>query len=121
MKAGTDLWKSVVRCWLTESSFENSDRRIIMTATGGGMIRTNRAVLAVCAGALVWGSAAGAQSARTFKARLSPVPIDVTMQATVAGSGSVSGVLAGAKLTITGTYEGLKSPATTVQLGRAHV
>ncbi len=85
------------------------------------MIRTNRAVLAVCVGALVWGTAAGAQSARHFKARLSPVPIDVTMQATVAGSGSVSAVLAGAKLTVTGTYEGLKSPATIVQLHKSPI
>jgi hypothetical protein len=92
-----------------------------MTATGGGMIRTNRAVVAVCVGALVWGSAAGAQSARNFKARLSPVPIDVTMQATIAGSGSVSAVLAGTKLTVTGTYEGLKSPATTVQLHKSPI
>jgi hypothetical protein len=92
-----------------------------MTATGGGMIRTNRAVIAVCAGALVWGSAAGAQSAKTFKARLSPVPIDITMQATVAGSGSVTAVLAGAKLTVTGTYDGLKSPATTVQVHKSPI
>ena len=70
------------------------------------MIRTNRAVLAVCAGALVWGSAVGAQSARTFKTRLSPVPIDITMQATVAGSGSVSAVLTGTKLTVTGALLG---------------
>jgi hypothetical protein len=92
-----------------------------MTATGGGMIRTNRAVLAVCVGALVWGSAAGAQSARNFKARLSPVPLDLTMQATVAGSGSVTAVLAGSKVTVTGTYDGLKSPATTVQVHKSPV
>jgi hypothetical protein len=80
------------------------------------MIRSNRAVLVLCAGVWALGSAAGAQSARTFKARLSPVPIDVTMQATISGSGSVSAVLTGTKLTITGTYDGLKSPATTVQM-----
>jgi len=92
-----------------------------MTATGGGMIRTNRAVLAMCVGALVWGSAAGAQSARNFKARLSPVPLDIAMQTTVAGSGSVTAVLAGSKLTVSGTYDGLKSPATTVQVHKSPV
>src|SRR5436305_588556 len=53
-----------------------------------------------------------AQSSRTFKTRLSPVPIDVSMQANIAGSGSVTAVLNGTKLSITGTFEGLKSPAT---------
>ena len=84
------------------------------------MIRSTGAVL-VCAGTLALGSAAGAQSARTFKARLSPVPIDVTMQATISGSGSVSAALTGTKLTITGTYDGLKSPATTVQMHKSPV
>jgi len=92
-----------------------------MTAKGGGMIRSNRAVLVLCAGGLALGSAAGAQSAKTFKGRLSPVPIDVTMQATISGSGSVSAVLTGTKLTVTGTYDGLKSAATTVQMHKSPV
>ena len=57
-----------------------------------------------------------AQPPKTYRARLSPVPIDVSMQATVAGSGSVSAVLTGTKLAITGTFEGLKSPATTAKI-----
>jgi hypothetical protein len=85
------------------------------------MIRSTRAVLVLCAGVLALGSAAGAQSAKNFKARLAPVPIDITMQATVSGSGSVTAVLTGAKLTITGTYDGLKSPATTVQIHKSPV
>jgi hypothetical protein len=72
--------------------------------------------------AILWiGHAAGAQNAptgETFKARLSPVPIDVTMMSTIAGSGSITAVLAGKQLTITGTFEGLRSPATTVQIHR---
>ncbi len=40
------------------------------------------------------------------------------MAATVAGSGSATAVLNGSKLTVTGTFEGLKSPATIVQLHR---
>jgi hypothetical protein len=62
-----------------------------------------------------------AQSGRVFKARLAPVPIDVTMQATVAGSGSVSGSLTGSKLVITGAFEGLRSPATIAKLRKSPV
>jgi hypothetical protein len=59
-----------------------------------------------------------APSSETFKARLTPVPIDVTMQATVAGIGSLTAVLAGKQVTITGTFEGLRSPATSAQIHR---
>ena len=65
--------------------------------------------------------AISAQSTKTFKARLSPVPIDVAMQATVAGTGSVSAVLTGTKLAITGTFEGLRSPATIAQVHKGPV
>ena len=67
-------------------------------------------VAALGAGSLV------AQQPKTFKARLSPVPIDISMQANVAGTGSVSAVLTGTKLAITGTYEGLRGPATIAQV-----
>jgi hypothetical protein len=60
-----------------------------------------------------------AQQPKTFKARLSPVPIDIAMQATVAGSGSVSAVLTGTKLAVTGAFEGLRSPATTAQVHKS--
>jgi CHRD domain len=62
-----------------------------------------------------------AQQPRTFKARLSPVPLDVAMQATIAGSGSVSAVLTGTKLAITGTFDGLKSPATIARIHKSPV
>jgi hypothetical protein len=65
--------------------------------------------------------ALSAQTPRTFKARLSPVPIDVSMQATIAGSGSVSAVLTGAKLAVTGTFDGLKSRATIAQVHKSPV
>ena len=55
----------------------------------------------------------------TFRARLTPVAIDVTMMSTVAGIGSLTAVLAGKQVTITGTFEGLRSPATTAQIHRA--
>jgi hypothetical protein len=62
-----------------------------------------------------------AQSPSTFKARLSTVPIDISMQATIAGKGSVTATLSGSKLAIAGTFEGLKSPATTAAIHRSPV
>ena len=83
--------------------------------------RRRFAAILVC-GAILWiGRGSGAQNApagETFKARLSPVPIDATMMSTIAGSGSITAVLAGKQLTITGSFEGLRSPATTVQIHR---
>jgi hypothetical protein len=76
------------------------------------------AAIAVMASILWLGHATSAQNTETFKARLSPVPIDATMMSTIAGSGSISAVLAGKQLTIMGTFEGLRSPATTVQIHR---
>ena len=64
-------------------------------------------------------AAARAQSARQFRARLSPVPIDVAMQSTIAGSGSITATLSGTTLTIAGTFKDLKSPATVVRLHRS--
>jgi hypothetical protein len=62
-----------------------------------------------------------AQQTKTYKARLSPVPIDVSMQATVAGAGSVTAVLTGAKLAVTGTFDGLKSAPTIAQIHKGPV
>jgi CHRD domain-containing protein len=61
------------------------------------------------------------QIPKTFKARLSPVPIDLTMQATVAGKGSLTATLVGTKLSVTGTFEGLRSPSTTAQVHKGPV
>ena len=65
--------------------------------------------------AMLWcGHAAVAQSKapeKTFKGRLSPVPLDANMMSTITGSGHVKGVLAGNQLTFTGTFEGLRSSA----------
>ena len=79
-----------------------------------------RGITAIWVGAaILWlGATAVAQTGETFKGRLSVVPIDVSMQATVAGSGSLTAVLAGRKLTINGTFEGLRSPATVAHLHR---
>src|SRR5262249_38087174 len=74
-------------------------------------------LLLVCA--LSVSLAAQTQTGKTFRARFSPVPIDLTMQATVAGSGSASASLTGTKLTVSGTFDGLKSPATNARLHKS--
>ena len=62
-------------------------------------------------------ASSGAQTPQ-YRARLSPVPLDIAMQSTIAGSGSVTAVLKGTALTITGTFAGLKTPATAARLHR---
>lgn len=64
------------------------------------------------------GAAQNAQNGESFKVRLSPVPISVAMMSTIAGYGSLTATLKGKQLTIEGTFEGLRSPATTVQIHR---
>ena len=61
---------------------------------------------------------AAAQTPRQFRARLAPVPLDVAMQATITGSGTVTAALSGSKLTINGTFADLRSAAT---VARIHV
>jgi CHRD domain len=59
---------------------------------------------------------AAAQNEVRYKVRLAPVPLDIAMRSTVAGSGSATAVLKGTLLTINGTFEGLRSSATTARL-----
>lgn len=54
-----------------------------------------------------------------YRARLAMVPTDLAMQATIAGIGSATASLKGSTLTINGTFSGLKTPATTVQVRRS--
>jgi hypothetical protein len=67
----------------------------------------------------VIGLSLAAQSGETFKARLSALAADAKTRADLAGSGSASAVLAGAKLGITGSFEGLRSAATAASLHSA--
>lgn len=62
-------------------------------------------------------SPSGAQAPQ-YRARLSPVPLDVAMQATIAGSGTVTAALQGTTLTLTGTFTGLRTPATVARVHR---
>jgi hypothetical protein len=56
------------------------------------------------------------QSRSQFYARLSTVPIDLAMQSTIAGRGSVRAILVDRTLTITGEFADLKTPATFAKL-----
>ncbi|HZY59126.1 MAG TPA: CHRD domain-containing protein [Candidatus Binataceae bacterium] len=60
-----------------------------------------------------------AQSGETYKARLTALPADARTRPELAGIGSASAVLTGSKLTITGSFDGLRSAATTAQLHSA--
>lgn len=55
---------------------------------------------------------------RAFIARLSTVPMDLTMASTIAGSGSVTASLKGRTLVLTGQFSGLKTPATVARVHR---
>ena len=59
-----------------------------------------------------------AQSGRAYKGRLSPVPV-AAASPDITGVGAVTATLTGTKLTISGTFEGLASPATLAKLHRA--
>ena len=52
----------------------------------------------------------------TYKARLSALPADAKTRPDLAGSGTVSATLAGMKLTLNGTFDGLKTNATMAEL-----
>ena len=60
----------------------------------------------------------GAQNEERYKVRLSTVPMDGGMRSTVAGTGSATAVLTGAKLTVNGMFDGLLSPAITARVHR---
>jgi hypothetical protein len=71
--------------------------------------------------ALTLSVTARAQAARAFKGRIAPVPIDISMQATISGSGSITATLSGKTLSVAGTFSGLRSPATTAQVRKSPV
>jgi len=74
------------------------------------VVVTTLALVAVAA-------SSGAQTPQ-YRARLSPVPLDIAMQSTIAGSGSATATLKGTTLTVNGTFTGLKTPATAARVHR---
>jgi hypothetical protein len=63
-------------------------------------------------------SMASAQTSETFTARLGWVPTTPADRPNVIGKGSATGTLAGRRLTISGSFEGLAAPATLARLHR---
>ena len=77
------------------------------------------AAMVIAGGFVSLGGSAAAQSEARFKGRLSPVPIDAAMRGSVKGGGSLTAVLVGTKLTITGSFDGLTGPATVARVHRS--
>jgi CHRD domain len=57
-----------------------------------------------------------AQGGDTYKTRLSALPADAKTRPDLAGTGTVTATLAGKKLTVNGTFEGLKTNATMAEI-----
>src|SRR5215471_17803163 len=57
-----------------------------------------------------------APPATSFRARLSPVPVESNNASKITGTGTVTATLDGSKLTISGTFQGMKSAATIAQV-----
>ena len=79
---------------------------------------TRRLVLLAACLVATFVATVGAQS-RQYRARLSPVALDIAMQATIAGSGAVTATLSGNTLTLTGNYAGLKTAPTVARVHRS--
>ena len=63
--------------------------------------------------------AQAAVPATSFRARLSPMPVESSNASKLTGTGTVTATLDGSTLTISGTFQGMKSPATMAQVHMA--
>ena len=72
---------------------------------------------AVAAAALIFAAAAQ----QSFKVRRRPVPIEASTAANTTGAGEATASLSGSRLTLRGTFAGLKGAATTAQLHQGPV
>jgi hypothetical protein len=67
--------------------------------------------------AVVSGGVGAAQAQPTsFRARLTPVPVETATASTITGSGLVTATVDGTRLSLTGTFAGMKSAATIAQV-----
>jgi hypothetical protein len=76
------------------------------------------ALVAITLAALAFPLPLRAQGTETYAARLGWVPTTPTDRPNVTGKGSATATLAGRKLTISGEFDGLASPATVARLHR---
>src|SRR5512135_2880892 len=60
--------------------------------------------------------AAAQEPPGNFRARLTPVPVETSTAATITGSGLVTATVTGTRLSLTGTFAGMKSAATIAQI-----
>jgi CHRD domain len=72
--------------------------------------------ISAAAGFAAFALFAFAQGSNTYKARLSSTPVDAKSRPNLVGSGTVTAVLTGSKLSVNGSFEGLKGKATTASL-----
>jgi len=77
------------------------------------------AALAISVGLGWMGVPSMAQGGNVFKGRLSKVPVDAKMVPIIIGIGHATASLNGTRVTISGTFEGLGSPATVARLHEA--
>jgi hypothetical protein len=71
--------------------------------------------------AIACGLPLAAQAPEIYKVRLSPVPIEAKTRENIAGIGFATATLAGTKLSIAGSFEGLRSPAIDAKLHQGTV
>ena len=74
------------------------------------------AALLVGLGVGWFGIPSAAQNGDTYKTRLSALPADAKTRPDLAGTGTVTAVLSGTKLTVNGTFDGLRTNAVSAKL-----
>src|ERR1700680_1325375 len=78
---------------------------------------TRQAVTAVwIAVSMLWSVLSVSAEGDSFKARLSPVPVENAAVSGITGSGSATAVLSDRSLTVRGTFSGMRTPATIAQI-----
>ncbi len=103
--------------WFFVLPFAGGEGRITLNSCGAQIMTTKKAFcLAVPAilGGILFSLAA--QATENFQANLGPAPLTAANRANIQGRGSATAVLDGRKLSVSGTFGGLVSPATDAKL-----